>query len=162
MKKIHIVEFEWQVESAISAVRTGDGIAIVTNPMSYFKLKRAEVPFESISDFYQMKDFWSLYKESLEKVDYLVDILDKTLLRTDTRFSSENLRPFKYLGYPLKINLDQIICYLFQIKQILKKYNVSQFVVAHGPELIFDNMGLLSSTDSVIGNILQKKVSVIQ
>ncbi len=156
IESIYIVEFEWQVQSAISAVKTGQGVAIAANPMSYYALEQAGVKTAAISDFYEMSEFWSLYEQSLEKVDRLVADLDSALIETDSRFAFEDLRPFKYLGYPLKINLDQIICYLFQLRQILKKYNASNFVVALGSKLTFDDMGLFSPKNSIIGNILEK------
>lgn len=153
MISLHIVEFDWQVPLAVDAART-EGVVVAANPMMDYALERAGVMAVTLTDAYDHDQFWPLYDQTLKMTDHLALSLDIALCRVDPRFSATGPEPFKYLGYVFKINIDQIVCYYFQIHRAIQAYGAGRVVVAAAPKLVFDDLGLFTASSSVIGHIL--------
>ena len=152
--RLYVVEFQWQLEAAIEAARLNGVLVVAANPMMAYALERAGVPFITIADAYEHSEFWALYSKTVKIADRLTENLDLALTAVDPRFGVHSIEPYKYLRYVLKVNLDQIICYLFQIHRLIKKYNVNKIYVAESSKLAFSNQGLFVHECSVIGHVL--------
>lgn len=152
---LYIIEFGWQLEIAKSAARETDVVIVAANPMMDYALERAGVKAVSLADSYSHSDFWPLYEETLKLTDRLARELDFVLHDVDQRFADIGLEAFKYLNYVSKINLDQIVCYLFQIRQAIKNHKAGKVVVADCDDFCFDDYCLFDAAYSVIGCLLK-------
>lgn len=151
---LYIIEFDWQIEIAKSAALEAGVVIIAANPMMDYALERTGVRAMSLTDSYSHSDFWPCTRKTLKLTDGLAQELDLALRDVDKRFKDGGLEAFKYLNYVSKINLDQIICYLFQIRQAIKKHKAGKIVVAGCDDLHFDDYCLFDPAYSVVGCLL--------
>ena len=131
-----------------------DTCFIALSPEASYELEKKGIVYKTPSAYVSHDDLKELHHSAEEKLNELMEYLDKKIKDYDGRFKENNMTPFFNSAYKFKVFFDNLLIKTFELNKILKEESPDRVVYySHIKQPIEDTL-LVDNRESVYGQVL--------